>query len=238
MQTASAELLCLKLLLFYLKLIADNRRTYSQVGVSGLIRFKARAGRTYYFRTDEDSRMATPPDLLGYSTALLNTLTIEPANTPLPAAVDPSQIVAGWVGRGRQMRIVVSGRVYAADGLTPVVGSNYRAQVYAGPSQNHLEPAGLSMIFYPEYYVDAHPDFAGLYSSSPATLSNAIAGRQVFVQMRVWNSDDGNTFEEAVAAGGEVGKSRVISVVAGSEEVGPARLWRIGSFNLKEPRRE
>jgi hypothetical protein len=219
-----------------LKLVADNRRTYSHVGISGMIRLKVRAGRTYYFRTDEDSRMPVPSDLWSYSTAPLNTLTIEPANTPLPAEVDPSQIVASWIGRGG-IRIVTSGRVYRADGFTPLVGSNYRAQVYAGPSQDHLEPAGHSMIFYPQSYVDAQPDFAGIYGSSPTIISNAIAGQRVFVQIRVWNSEQGNTFEEAAAAGSAVGKSSVISVVGGSEEVGPARLWRIGSFSLREPRR-
>ena len=220
-----------------LKWIADNRRTYSQVGISGIIRLKVRAGRTYYFRTDEDSRTPLPSDPMSYSTALLNTLTIEPANTPLPAEVDPSQIMASWIGRGG-IRIVTSGRVYRADGFTPLVGSNYRAQVYAGPSQDDLEPAGFAMIFYPQSYVDAQPDFAGLYGSSPTIISNAIAGQRVFVQMRVWNSDRGSTFEEAAAAGSAVGKSRVISVVAGSEEVGPTPLWRIGSFSLREPRRE
>jgi hypothetical protein len=221
-----------------LKLIADNRRTYSQMGISGIIRLKVRAGRTYYFRTAEDSRMPVPSDPMSYSTALLNTLTIEPSDTPLAAEVDPSQIVASWIGRDGQVRIVTSGRVYRSDGFTPVVGFNYYAQVYAGPKEDRLAPAGDVMPFYPDFYVDTRPNFAGLYYSSPVTLSNAIAGQRVFVQMRVWNSEQGDTFEEAAAAGGAVGKSRVISVIAGSEEVGPARLWRIGSFSLKEPRRE
>ncbi len=57
----------------------------------------------------------------------------------------------------------------------------------------------------------------------------------VLAQVRVWDSYAGPTYEAAEAAGGLIGESKVIRVITGSEDAGPAPLTGIRSFKLHTP---
>jgi hypothetical protein len=58
---------------------------------------------------------------------------------------------------------------------------------------------------------------------------------RVFAQVRVWDNNSGSSYEAAQAAGGLIGESKIVRVITGSEDAGPAPLTGIRSFSLHGP---
>ncbi len=94
---------------------------------------------------------------------------------------------------------------------SPLAGAAWRAQLYggvAGVSPANLQPLGvpLPMLTGPGVgYVDAS-------SNACVTLPNSFSGGEVELQLRFWEAAAGETYEQAVAAGGEVGQTTVFSL--------------------------
>jgi hypothetical protein len=128
-------------------------------------------------------------------------------------------------------------RVYQPDGRTPLSGSKYEAQLYAGPTGSDLMPAGTAQPFF-EDSVNGLPNgvssLKGVFVPTPVVVPNVIAGRRMYAQVRAWDSTFGATYEEAKANGGPVGESKIVTTIAGSEETGPSQLHGIRSFSLRE----
>jgi hypothetical protein len=99
-------------------------------------------------------------------------------------------------------------KVYDIDNLTPLAGSNYVAQLYAGPSVEQLRPAGTPMNFHTGVN-------AGYHLSQIVTLGNVAPGETAVCQVRAWESAFGRSFEEARALGGKFGKSSLVDVFVG-----------------------
>jgi len=134
--------------------------------------------------------------------------------------------------RRKPVAFVPGARVFLADGRTPVTGSNYRAQLYAGPAASLLEAAGLPQAFFEVDLIHVPLSWAGVIVPEPVSLTNVTAYHRVFAQVCVWDSNYGETYEAATANGGQVGESAVLKLIAGSEEVGPAPLKGLTSFRL------
>jgi len=99
-------------------------------------------------------------------------------------------------------------RVFDTDGVTPLEGPNYVAQLYAGADSNNLHAASVPVPF-------LTGSDAGLYfgsdSSTTTKIPDVLAYQTAYIQVRVWEKSRWATFEEATALGGKVGKSDVIA---------------------------
>jgi hypothetical protein len=224
-----------------LRLIASNKdRVYVQ-GLSGAVRTQVKAGRTCFVRVSDTHvplgvpmPPGLPPGFISEPPPPEIILTIEPASNPLQGELDSSFFVTHLTRNKRKpLEFVPGARVFLADGRTPVTGSNYRAQLYAGPGASRLEPVGSPQAFFTPDLVYVPLSWAGVIIPQPVFLTNVTAYHRVFAQVRVWDSNYGETYEAAAAAnGGQVGESAVLKLVAGSEETGPAPLSGLKSFRL------
>jgi hypothetical protein len=114
-------------------------------------------------------------------------------------------------------------------------GTDYLAQLYAGPSATELYAQGTPAPF-------RTGTGAGYWLTTaaynPVTLSGgdwALAGKTVFVEVRAWKVADGTTWEAAKAAGGNWGQSAALQLVSGNAGTPPslpAVLTGLTSFSL------
>ncbi|HLP76340.1 MAG TPA: hypothetical protein VK327_05415, partial [Candidatus Paceibacterota bacterium] len=226
----------------HLRRLASNRNKVGIAGLSGIVRLKFQAGKTYYVRTDEYSPGPMPVQPNDGSPA---TLSIEPVSQPLPGELNFSLIVGYRNQNGLSVPIAFA-RVFGTDGKTPLVGysfgggygggsgsgPNYVAQLYAARTRPELAPVG-SVRPFASSWSSARPfPWAGLFSPTPIVLPGIMAGERVFAQIRVWDSNYGDSFENARANGSPTGTSEIVNVVAGSEETGGTLLLGIKSFSL------
>jgi len=114
--------------------------------------------------------------------------------------------------------------VYDVDGLTLLSGSEYAAQLYAGPDLASLRPVGQPSPFQTTYN-------AGIFVPQTVTLGNVAPASNAVVQVRAWDTAFGPSFEAARAMGGRFGKSPIFQVVAGDAQ--PANLQGLQSFSLQ-----
>lgn len=103
------------------------------------------------------------------------------------------------------------GRVYTCGGTTPVDGS-FLGQLYAGTNsaETNLVPVSVPASF-------LSGAFAGYIVSGLVTIPNTTAGQTVYVQLRVWPSAAGASYEAAVSNGVATGKSAIILLGANSD---------------------
>ena len=116
--------------------------------------------------------------------------------------------------------------IYDVDGTTRLAGSNFLAQVYAGPSPEILRPVGPAIPFFTGTSAGY---LRGVYREIP----DVAPGQRVYVQLRAWESAAGGSYEEARAAGGKFGFSRVFQAIAGT--FGPQVLTESFSLRAGEP---
>ena len=92
-------------------------------------------------------------------------------------------------------------RVFFPDGITPISGTNYMAQLLYSPS------AEGPFFAHPQtarFYSTNSPSLRGYWSGGNRTLTGVASGAPVYLQVRVWNAGFGatpRTFEEAQAQG-------------------------------------
>lgn len=70
------------------------------------------------------------------------------------------------------------------------------------------------------------------FPSYTVLIPGVEAGEIAQVQVRVWDSSAGNTYEEAVTYGGKHGASAILPIVTGGGTNPPAYLTGLGSFHL------
>jgi hypothetical protein len=110
----------------------------------------------------------------------------------------------------------IDARVFDVDGITPLAGPDYVAQLYAGAVSNSLHAVGEATALFSGFE-------AGYFYGFPARVPDVLVYETAYVQVRVWDKSKWRTFEEAAALGGKVGKSDVIA-----KQVFPE--WQIPSF--------
>lgn len=125
----------------------------------------------------------------------------------------------------------VDAPIYDSDGATKLSGAEFLAQLYAGKAPDQLVPVGPAVPF--------ESGIAAGYVCqrfTARTIPFVAPGDPVFVQMRVWETAFGPSYEAAVLAGGKTGTSDVLNVVtggAGSPPSLPADLVGLKSFSVK-----
>jgi Immunoglobulin domain len=120
----------------------------------------------------------------------------------------------------------IDARVFDLDGVTPLDGSNYVAQLYAGPSLDLLRPAGRPTPF--QSGVNA-----GFFLPQTVTLANVAPGSNAVLQVCAWDATFGTGYEQVRFTGGKFGKSAILQVVAGGGTLPPQTLLGFQSFSLQ-----
>lgn len=153
-----------------------------------------------------------------------------------PAAlvtVAPWPLGASLLLSGRDPDTGVDARVLSADGVTPLAGPNYVAQLWAGPTPEALAPAsGLLPL--------GTGERAGYWDSSrqPAVVLPGLApGQTAYVEVRVWDVLLADSYEQAVADDVLRGRSATLAVTTGgpgSPHPGPAPLAGLTSFPVMQ----
>lgn len=121
--------------------------------------------------------------------------------------------------------------VFNVDGVTKLDGGAFVAQLYAGASADSLAPFGATVAF-------MTGTRAGYFSGGTRIIPLVAPGATAFVQVRVWESAWGSTFETAWAAGSGTGVSAVLNVTTGGESSPPTlpgNLIGLESFKLEAP---
>lgn len=121
--------------------------------------------------------------------------------------------------------------VFDLDGVTPLNGSNYLAQLYGGLSLDLLRPAGQ-----PSPFISG--SLAGFFFPEVVTLPTVGPGSNAVLQVRAWDSSAGASYEEARAFGGRFGKSELFMQPVGGGAppmlpLPPSNLTGLQSFNLQ-----
>ncbi len=117
------------------------------------------------------------------------------------------------------------------EGDTPLTGTGWLAQAYAGSHAYDLAPVGPAVPFYGE-------EFAGYWFKEPSPtrrIPDIPAGREATVQIRIWESGTGSTFEEALESGSNFFASNIFTVVtggAGSPPSLPATIDGLTGFEF------
>lgn len=96
--------------------------------------------------------------------------------------------------------------VYDVDGITPLWGAGFVAQLYVGADEAALRPVSQPSPFLESYS-------AGLWHFQRITLPHLAPGLLVATQVRAWDTAFGASYEEARARGGKHGHSAVIQIL-------------------------
>ena len=148
---------------------------------------------------------------------------------PATLTVDQSSRGGGTIDfRNKSMAGItnVNAAVFDLDGITPLNGSNYVAQLYAGSSLGGLRPAGQPAPFQEGFN-------AGYFVPEIITLANVAPGSNAVLQVCAWDASYGASYEQARALGGKFGKSNLIQVPAGGGANPPQSLLGLQSFSLQ-----
>jgi hypothetical protein len=113
--------------------------------------------------------------------------------------------------------------VYYSNGTEAVpAGAGFVAALYVGTNSDSLAPVGGTAVFV----------VPGRFLGGTRSVPFIAPGQQAQIQVRVWNSTVGATYEEAVALGGQHGASSVFSVTLGGGITPPPSLNIMPSFSL------
>ncbi len=120
--------------------------------------------------------------------------------------------------------------VFDVDGTTRLSGYQFDARLLGGPSADQLKP--LDGIAY---------GFLDGYISNPRVESvpGVEPGQTAYLQLEVWSTVTGSSYDQVLTAGGKHGASDIFSVLTGGDTLGdtqpptvPAFLTGLESFNL------
>jgi hypothetical protein len=112
--------------------------------------------------------------------------------------------------------------------LVLLSGARYLAQVYAGTSTETLAPASPAVPF-------LTGEDAGYFTPIDLLLPGVTPGDSVKVQVRVWDSAAGASYEQAVANAGQRGSSEILDSVTGGGSLPTPQLQGLTSFSLVAP---
>jgi hypothetical protein len=122
----------------------------------------------------------------------------------------------------------VDAPVFSIDGVTPLAGTAYMAQLYAGPAgsfESSLTPVGEPVPF-------RTGRAAGYWEPRFVKVPFVFAGQTATLQARVWEATAGS-FEAAQSGAGLYGSSKLLQIQLGGLDIGlAAYLWGLESFSL------
>jgi hypothetical protein len=137
-----------------------------------------------------------------------------------------SLLILGEVGGTVNFAMGTNGFVYDIDGVTRLpVGGAYLAQLYGGPDDISLAPVGGASAFISP----------GRFSGGLRTITTVPPGGLASVQVRVWESAYGPTYEQSLLNGGKTGTSSILRITTGGGGTPPqvpAFLVGLTSFSL------
>jgi len=127
------------------------------------------------------------------------------------------------------VRFETTNPIYDVDGVTPLSGTNFLAQLYAGPTLDSLVRAGSPTTFRISSTVP------GTVLPRTVVLPNVPGFGTAYVQVRAWEAARGATYEEARALGGKFGRSNIGTLQAGGgfPPAPPPLLLNMQTFNLE-----
>lgn len=123
------------------------------------------------------------------------------------------------------------GIVFDVDGITSLTGTNFSAQLYVGQSSSNLRPVGVPKSFQSGFD-------EGTWEKAYLNLPYIAPGDAFFAQVRIWDRDKGETYEEARALGGRFGRSVIIESVGTSVGTLNWPLNALSPFSLQAGRPE
>jgi len=105
--------------------------------------------------------------------------------------------------------------VYMSDGVTPLSGPQFMADLLGGPSASNL--ASIAMT---GFLTGAG---AGYFNGGTVSISSVAPGSTAWVQVDVWNTASGSTFTQAKASGlpNSWWQSSVFTVTTGGGTINP-----------------
>ncbi len=170
---------------------------------------------------------------LTVKTKLLTLLTIALPSAIPCAAYAQGSVVFENLGPG------LNAPVYESDGVTPLSGSQFMAELLAAPSADNLTSIGAAVGF-------LTTPRAGYFNGGIRDINSVVPGDTAWIVVRVWNTGSGSTFAQAQASGlpDSWWESAVFTVVTGGRIIGggptpPAYLTGLGTspvyLNVPEP---
>jgi hypothetical protein len=108
----------------------------------------------------------------------------------------------------------------------PLAGASFLAQVYAGPSSETLTVSGPAVPF-------LQGDDAGHFLPIDLIITNIAASSTAFIQVKVWETAAGTSYESAVSNGGQFGTSEILETVTGDGSSAAPRLEGLAPFALQ-----
>ncbi|HVY69755.1 MAG TPA: FG-GAP-like repeat-containing protein [Verrucomicrobiae bacterium] len=124
----------------------------------------------------------------------------------------------------------VQAPVFDYDG-EPLAGPAYLAQLYAGPGIDQLQSVSNNPA---PFRPGNGAGFWNYGTNRTRFIPDVAPGSSAWLQVRVWESTGGPTYEAAKAAGGRTAVSTIFSVVAG-DAANPAALTGLTSISFTEP---
>lgn len=109
----------------------------------------------------------------------------------------------------------VNAPVYESDGVTKIAGSQFMAELLAGPSAGNLASIATTGFL--------TGNGAGYFQAGSQAVNGILPGLTAWVQVDVWNTLSGSTFSQAKASGlpNSWWASSTFSVVLGGGSVNP-----------------
>ena len=118
--------------------------------------------------------------------------------------------------------------IYDVDGITPLAGTAFLAQLYAAAPGSSLAPIGSPTTF-----------LTGANAGYVQAIDEQVPGVPAFsialIQVVAWRASDGATFAAANHLGGQVGESAILNIrlgCSGTPACLPADLVGLQSFSL------
>ena len=109
----------------------------------------------------------------------------------------------------------VNAPVYESDGVTPLSGTQFMAQLLAGSSASNLAPIASTGFFVGTQ--------AGYFNGGLQSVPGVMRGFNAWIEVRVWNTASGASFTQAQTSAlpNSWWQSSLFSVVAGGGNVNP-----------------
>ena len=122
----------------------------------------------------------------------------------------------------------INAPVYESDGVTPLSGIGFMAELLAGPSANNLASIATTGFL--------TGTGAGYFLGGVSTINDVVPGNVAWVEVRAWNTGSGASFDRAQSSGlpDSWWASPVFAVVTGNIPSGagptpPAPLTGLGT---------
>ncbi len=134
----------------------------------------------------------------------------------------------GTVDFSNRKGLGINAPVFDTDGATKL-GDRFLGQLYAGTNASTLGPVGVPVAF---RNLPGTTNGSGYIVAGLLTLPGTITGPAAWLQFRAWESNGGSSYEAALAARKNTGKSAVFQITPGGGLTPPAPLIGLQGFSL------